>query len=320
MSWGAQIPMTNSSKRVGDELLARREELGYSLHKVEVATKIRGRYLQAIEASDFSKLPNDVYSRGFVRQYAQFLGLPAADLARRYQEERGGVVKPAKQVKPRAVELRLGATSRWAASLIALAAVALIAGYLIWQFSSLTAAPKLTLMSPANDGVVSTPSVEVKGVTASGSDVFLNDVPLPSDVNGNFKTTLLLQPGVNEVRVLAKNKLGKETRLTRNILSKAAEESLPTAAYDGVSVVLLASDANVVKIVADGITVYEGNLAKGSTKLIAAKQRVEVTTTNAAALRAKLTNAVVAGYDFGVFGGDTSPRTIEFTKETKISQ
>lgn len=312
--------MTNNSKRVGDELLARREELGYTLHKVEVATKIRGRYLRAIEASDFTQLPNDVYSRGFVRQYAQYLGLPGAELAQRYQAERGGSGKLAKQVKPRALELRLGATSRWAASLIALSAVALIAGYLIWQFSSLTAAPKLVLASPSSDGVVSASSVEVKGITAPGADVFLNDVPLPSDVNGNFKTTLLLQPGINEVRVLAKNKLGKETKLTRNILSKAVAESLPASSFDGVSVLLVANGPNAVTIVADGNTVYEGNLAKGSTRLITAKQRIVVTTNVAAMLRAKLTNSVVAGYDFGLFGNDSASRTIEFMKDTKISQ
>lgn len=312
--------MTNNSKRVGDELLARREELGYSLHKVEVATKIRGRYLRAIETSDFTQLPNDVYSRGFVRQYAQYLGLSGTDLAKRYQEERGGVGKVGRQVKPRAVELRLGATSRWAASLIALAAIALIAGYLIWQFSSLTAAPKLLVSSPAKDGVVSASSIEIKGVTAPGADVFLNDVPLPSDVNGNFKTTLILQPGVNEVRVLAKNKLGKETRLTRNILSKAAAETLPAATFDGVAVLLTATSSSSVKIITDGKTIYEGTMTKGSTRLASAGKTVVVTSSNASALSAKITNSVVAGYDFGPLGSDASSRTVEFTQSTQVSQ
>lgn len=212
--------MAIKNRRVGDELKARREELEYSLHKVEVATKIRGRYLQAIEASDFANLPNDVYSRGFVKQYAIFLGLPATEIIKRYQAERVNEVMPVKQVKPRALDFRLGATSRWVASLVVLSILALIVGYLLWQFSSLTAAPKLSLSSPSQDEVIDKPSIEVTGVTAPGADVFLNDVPLPSDVDGKFKTVLILQPGINEVRVISKNKLGKETRLTRNILSK----------------------------------------------------------------------------------------------------
>ena len=129
-----------------------------------------------------------------------------------------------------------------------------------------------------------------------------------------------MQPGINEVRVLSRNKLGKETKLTRNILSKSAAELLPTAKFDGAAVLLTANEANSVKVVADGAVVYEGNLAKGSTKLIDAKQGIVVTTNVASALSAKLSNAVVAGYDFGKFGKDSSSRTIEFSKDTKISQ
>jgi cytoskeletal protein RodZ len=312
---------TTNKQRVGDELQARRQELGYSLHKVEVATKIRGRYLRAIEASDFANLPNDVYSRGFVRQYANYVKLPGAEFAKRYQEERGNPIKQSKQGKPRAMDLRLGATSRWVASLAALGAVAVVAGYLLWQFSSLTAAPKLDVDSPAKDSVVEASSVEVKGTAAAGSDVFLNDVPLPSDVNGVFKTTLILQPGINEVRIVAKNKLGKETKLTRNILSKQTiSDQLPTATFDGVAVLLSAGDSSAVTIVADGNTVYEGNIARGSARLISAKNTITVMTSNAASLSAQLTNSAVAGYDFGVFGTNQADRTIEFTKTTQVSQ
>lgn len=314
------MPKTNKP-HVGDELRVRREELGYSLHKVEVATKIRGRYLRAIETSDFANLPNDVYSRGFVRQYAQYLGLSGAEYAKRYQAERGGVQKPSQQVKPRAVALRLGATSRWVASLAVLGVLAVIIGYLLWQFSSLTSAPKLDVQSPTQDLVIDSASISVKGTTDPGADVFLNDVALPSDVNGAFSTTLALQPGINEVRVLAKNKLGKETRITRNILSKQAKvDTLPTASFDGVVVLLKATDTSSVKLVADDKTIYEGNLARGSTKRVSATQKIVITASNPAAVRAQFTNSVVAAYDFGPLGNDGTTRTIELTKTTQLGK
>ncbi len=314
------MPKTNKPT-VGDQLKIRREELGYTLHKVEVVTKIRGRYLRAIETSDFDNLPNDIYSRGFVRQYATFLGLQGAEMAKRYQEERGNPLKLKRQVKPRAVELRLGATSRWAASLLTLGVVAVVVGYLLWQFSSLTAAPKLSIVSPGKDAVTDSSSIEVKGTTDPGVDVFLNDVPLPSDVNGHFKTTLILQTGINEVRVVAKNKLGKETRLTRNILSRQAKsDQLPAATFDGVAALLSANDSSAVKIVVDGKTIYEGNFAKGSTRFISASDKIAVTTSNASSLSAKIANTVVVGYDFGPLGSNSEVRTVEFTKTTQVSQ
>lgn len=311
---------TKNKLTVGDELRLRREELGYSLHKVEVATKIRGRYLRAIEAGDFAQLPNDIYSKGFVRQYAGYLGLNGNTFAKRYQEERGEPQKAQKQVKPRAIALRLGATSSWAITLAVLGILALVIGYLLWQFSSLTSAPNLDLASPTQDMVVNGASIEVKGSTASGSDVFLNDVALPSDVNGRFSTVLALQPGINEVRVVAKNKLGKQTQVTRNILSKqTAATELPAASFDGVAVLLKLSEATAAKIMADEKVVFEGTLASGSTRLITAKTNITITASNPSAIRAVLTNGVVAGYDFGVLGG-TEVRTVEFTKTTQISQ
>lgn len=312
--------MATKNSRVGDELRARREALDISLHKVEVATKIRGRYLRAIEASDFDNLPNDVYSRGFVKQYARYLGLPAAEMVKRYQAERGEVKAPLKQTKPRELDFRLGATSRWVASLVALSVIALIVGYLLWQFSSLTAAPRLRLTSPSKDEVTDKSSIDVAGVTASGADVFLNDVPLPSDVDGKFKTTLILQPGINEVRVVSKNKLGKETRITRNILSKqGSAQPLPSATFDGVAVLLKASDATDVKLLADGTMIYEGNVAKGATRLVTAKEVIQVTSSNPGVLKATFTNSTVVSYDFGVLGEDAS-RTVEFTKTTSIAK
>ena len=312
--------MATKNRRVGDELRARREALDISLHKVEVATKIRGKYLRAIEASNFTDLPNDVYSRGFVKQYARYLGLPSADIVKRYQAERGQEKVLVKQTKPRALDFRLGATSRWVASLAALSAVALIVGYLLWQFSSLTAAPKLRLSSPSKDEVIDKNSIEVAGVTAPGSDVFLNDVPLPSDVDGAFKTTLILQSGINEVRVVSKNKLGKETRITRNILSKQGSvQALPTVPFDGVAVLLKANESTNVTLVADGAVKYEGNMAKGAVRLVTAKEVIRVTSSNPGVLKAAFTNSVTASFDFGALGEDAT-RTVEFTKTTSIAK
>jgi len=309
--------MTSKNSRVGDQLKARRQELGYSLHKVEVATKIRGKYLSAIEANDFANLPNDVYSRGFVKQYAMFLGLPATEIVKRYQSERGDYKKTFKQVKPRALDFKPGATSSWVASLVVMGVLAVVIGYLIWQFSSLTSAPKLILDSPAQDQVVNDSSIEVKGVTAPGADVFLNDVPLPSDVEGRFKTTLILQPGINEVKIVSKNKLGKETRLSRNILSKqTAIKQLPDTTFDGVAVMFTASDALSVRIEVDGKTMYEGGMVKGSTRLMQAKDRVVVTASNPASIKALITNSVVVNYDFGTLGTSGDTRSVEFSKTT----
>ncbi|QQR52969.1 helix-turn-helix domain-containing protein [bacterium] len=74
---------------VGPQLKARRQSLRMSLAQVEVATKIRGKYLIALEAGEYEKLPNDIYSRGFVQNYANHLGLDGTVVAADYALERG---------------------------------------------------------------------------------------------------------------------------------------------------------------------------------------------------------------------------------------
>lgn len=70
---------------LGDILKSERERQGLSLETIEEETKIRKLYLQAIENEQFSSLPPRVYSVGFVKRYAKFLGLNEIELAKEFQ-------------------------------------------------------------------------------------------------------------------------------------------------------------------------------------------------------------------------------------------
>jgi cytoskeleton protein RodZ len=60
---------------VGERLREAREAKGLTLEQVEEITRIRRRYLQALEEEDYDQLPGEVYVRGFLRNYAQVVGL-----------------------------------------------------------------------------------------------------------------------------------------------------------------------------------------------------------------------------------------------------
>lgn len=60
---------------IGYSLRAARERQGIGLPEAELATKIRVKYIRALEDEDFSALPGDTYARGFLRTYADYLGL-----------------------------------------------------------------------------------------------------------------------------------------------------------------------------------------------------------------------------------------------------
>jgi cytoskeletal protein RodZ len=59
----------------GSTFKARREAKGLSLEQIATETRISTRFLQAIEHDDFQVLPGGIFSRGFVRAYAEVLGM-----------------------------------------------------------------------------------------------------------------------------------------------------------------------------------------------------------------------------------------------------
>ena len=74
---------------VGDKLRDARARRKLSLQEAEDATKIRARYLQAIEDGDWDELPGDTYARAFIRTYGALLGLDGDRLAEEQRQLRG---------------------------------------------------------------------------------------------------------------------------------------------------------------------------------------------------------------------------------------
>ncbi len=74
--------------QIGPILEKKRLEKGLSLKEVEQATKIRTRYLRGLEREDPTVLPDPVYARGFLKTYANFLGLDGERLARELGDRR----------------------------------------------------------------------------------------------------------------------------------------------------------------------------------------------------------------------------------------
>ena len=60
---------------IGNSLREARLRQGLEIPRIETETKIRGKYLRALEEEQFEVLPGDTYVKGFLRTYADYLGL-----------------------------------------------------------------------------------------------------------------------------------------------------------------------------------------------------------------------------------------------------
>lgn len=71
---------------VGEVLRNEREKKGMTVKDIEAATHIRALYISAIEDGDYHVLPGEVYLKGFIRNYANLLGLDSAAILVLYKE------------------------------------------------------------------------------------------------------------------------------------------------------------------------------------------------------------------------------------------
>lgn len=72
---------------LGEILKEKREELGLDLKEVAHNLRIQYEYLKAIENNEVKKLPPDVYTRAYIREYARFLNMEAGTLLDEYAKQ-----------------------------------------------------------------------------------------------------------------------------------------------------------------------------------------------------------------------------------------
>ena len=82
-------------ENVSNMLLEARLAKGLTLEEAEAATSIRKLYLDAVEKGEFEKVPGEVFTKGIIRTYGNFLGLNGPELVNIYKAQTSGLTKEA---------------------------------------------------------------------------------------------------------------------------------------------------------------------------------------------------------------------------------
>lgn len=94
------IPKKVAAENIGDILKKARHKKNITLEEVSRQTRIPIRHLEAIEANSTDGLPATTYSAGFVKSYAQLLGLDGAEMATRFRETMGEATRQQPIIEP----------------------------------------------------------------------------------------------------------------------------------------------------------------------------------------------------------------------------
>ena len=78
----------------GQKLADARRQQGLSVEQVAAETKLSVRYVQALEANDYAALPGTTFVRGYIRRYADMLGIASDVLVAAFDRQAGGAVSP----------------------------------------------------------------------------------------------------------------------------------------------------------------------------------------------------------------------------------
>ncbi len=117
---------------VGATLRDARERRGWSIADVAQQLRIRAPVLEAMEAGRFEKLPNGAYALGFVRSYADFLGLDRDEIARRVKAEAAALNARTELIFPKPLS-----EGRMPSGIVLIVSLALaIGGYGLWYYRS----------------------------------------------------------------------------------------------------------------------------------------------------------------------------------------
>ena len=304
----AKFTRTTISEResVGEKLAKKRNSLHLDIKDIERALKIPAKHVRYIEDGNYEKLPPDVYTRGFVKNYAAFLGLNQRKILDAYSKERGlnrkiKEVKNPSQKKKELKSPKFVITSKKLVLFFSSVAVLAVVVFIGWQIKILTAPPSLELRSPQNDTTVSDDYIFVEGQTNREADVYINDAKVNVNDDGVFKERVSLQDGVNIVKIKARyEKMNRETTTERKIVAKlpASPAIVDRTLYPVELKIIIGPSSSTVEIVRDGEKLnVSGVMLAGSTQVFYAKDNIVLSTNNAGS-----TKIVLNGKDLGPMG------------------
>lgn len=209
--------------KVGELLKKKRLELKLDFTDVERETRIKDTFIKYLEEGEYDKLPGPSYAQGFLKNYADFLGLDTnvilALFRREYDAKREQELLPG----------RLGSTNRLPVkrtrfTVLALTISALtlvLVSYFIFQYKDFLGSPALTLTTPRDGETVEGDSLTVIGRTDPDAVVSVNDKAVTVGDDGAFEYSIPVWNTEFTITVVAKNRNGRETKIIRQIKVKS---------------------------------------------------------------------------------------------------
>ncbi len=224
MTAGFSLRKIKTTITLGQRLKRARKKLKIELVDVELRTKIRSKYIEALENDDYINLPADAYTKGFVIRYAKFLDLNEQKALNDYYKQKSkfhqskdDIINPNNSYR----EVKYIITPKLFAPLALGLLVVGLFSYLAFQISGFAAAPDLEILFPANNSIVDNEDIEIRGTTSQQANVYINEQKIQVTSEGSFYADYKMLPGINVIQIKSVNKASKEKTITYTLEYKS---------------------------------------------------------------------------------------------------
>ena len=314
---------------LGDTLREAREKQGLTYKDIEKGTSIRALYIEYIEKGEYDELPGDVYTKGFIRSYANFLKLDANALVQAFTAERHKGAAPAAEQKPAAPKAAQekpqakkpeAPSAQPAAKPVEKVEKAAKAETIekVEKPAEQPAAPKQEAaprkapVQPKATAVKPQPKQQPKKAPASkpaAPRFTAQDFNEPKRSNGKLIAIVAIVLVVLAGAVYALSGSDDSAKKPATQQTQQVEAPAPKT-YDGVEVTATFTADCWLEVKADGKTVYEGTLKKGDSQTWKGTDKVTVRVGDAGAV-----SFSVNGKDLGTAGKTGQVANKTFTKD-----
>lgn len=213
-----------SPKTVGARLKSARKKKKLTLETAEESTKVRAKYLQAIENDDWREFPSRIYVLGFVRRYADFLGLDSEKILQEFKAEFGRAwndLRGKSATKKFAQNFVI--TPKLIIATIVIIAVLAVILYVAISINQFSRPPGISIITPKEE-IVTDKNTLIEGKTLGTAIVEINSQTVNVSDSGEFSQKVDLTEGLNIFEISAKNRIGKESRKTLKVIYQPKQQ------------------------------------------------------------------------------------------------
>ena len=285
---------------IGDTLREERERQNLSIKDIEKGTSIRALYIEAIEKGEFDKLPGNAYTKGFIRNYANFLKLDAAACVRQYNEENNPEEVAAKEAAKRAEE---AAEAEQQAAYEKREAEKSRSRSGLFGSSNSTKPERAATPARQEKPRVSVSDFESRVESSHHRQTLVMGIVAVLVIAagayflfGSDDETASKQP---QTKVTTQAKKPATTSAPQKQQEAAAKPAEEKKQYTDVQVSAKFSERCWVSVKADGKTIFEGTIDEGTSKDWKAEKELKITAGNAGAVE-----LTYNGENKGVLGGE----------------